>query len=221
MGVSVYALLAVVTGLVAARRNAFAGSRTLSAASVIVLATAGLSGAASWHAERDSTLHNKTETALIESLTRMNSSPDPVYIVNAPATFSAPHFFRRAYGLRFDVVFLNQFGGCGDVRLATLSTAQTIHVDLPPCANFLLPGVSARVMGQLLAGPTERTGIGWYHFPFASIRQSRGRTLGVVKTESDLGHHLDIRLLKALPRVLAYDSSEDTYVELTPPGGQS
>jgi|GEM_PF-2502977 len=153
------------------------------------------------------------ETALYAGLRALPQNGGAVFIVNAPTMLSAPGFLAKAWHLKRDIIFIDQFRGCphaeaGDARYEF--SAPSLSVEIPPCAFYVLAGVPDAIQAKALTGDLVRPGIGTYQFP-----DHRDKRLN--DGDIDFGRELRIRFAAPVPpTVLAYDWQDGTYRPLAP-----
>jgi len=153
------------------------------------------------------------ETALYAALRALPQDGSPVLVVNAPTMLSAPRFLAKAWDIKRDIIFMDQFRGCPHAESADASyelTAALLSVEIPACASYVLAGVPDDIQAKARTGALVRSGIGTYQFPGTSDKRPKDGDI-------DFGRTLRIRFAAPVPStVLAYDWQDGTYRRLAP-----
>ncbi|HEY5084282.1 MAG TPA: hypothetical protein VII48_07175, partial [Rhizomicrobium sp.] len=153
------------------------------------------------------------ETALYAALRALPQDGSAVLVVNAPTMLSGPRFLAKAWNLKRDIIFIDQFRGCPHAESADARyelSAALLSVEIPACASYVLAGVPDGIQAKALTGVLARPGIGTYQFPDTSGKRLKDGDI-------DFGRTLRIHFAAPVPpAILAYDWQDGTYRRLAP-----
>jgi hypothetical protein len=153
------------------------------------------------------------DKALFAGLRSLPQDSRTVFVVNAPTMLSAPSFIARAWHLKLDVTFINQFHGCsraGPRDSWYRLSATSLSAEIPACASFVFAGVPDDIQARAQSGGLLRSGIGDYLFP---DHPTSGKRLS--DGDIDFGRRLEVRFLHGPATVLIYDWQKGVYVPLS------
>jgi len=162
-----------------------------------------------WHAIATYSAEESGEQALFAGLRSLPRDGRSIFVVNAPAMVSAPTFIAKAWNLNVDIIFLNQVRGCqraGSEDARTKLSTNSLSVEIPLCASYVLAGVPQDIQAKALTGNLLRPGIGAYRF---SNSPKDGKRLST--GDIDFGRALQIRFTHSPGTILAYDWQKGIY----------
>ena len=162
-----------------------------------------------WHAIATYSAQSSREKALFAGLRSLPQDGRSVFVVNAPGMLSAPVFIAWAWDLNLNITFLDQAPGCqsagrNDGRYDLSS--QSLSVEIPSCAYYVLAGVPLDIQSKALMGSLLRPGVGMYQFP-----NPPGGDRHLSSGDIDLGKAMRIRLTHPPRTMLAYDWQKGVY----------
>jgi len=162
-----------------------------------------------WHAIATYSAEESGEQALFAGLRSLPQDGRSIFVVNAPAMVSAPTFIAKAWNLNVDIIFLNQVRGCqraGSEDARTKLSTNSLSVEIPLCASYVLAGVPQDIQAKALTGNLLRPGIGAYRFS-NSAKDGKRLSTGDI----DFGRALQIRFTHSPGTILAYDWQKGIY----------
>jgi len=177
---------------------------------ILILSFVTLVGAGDlWHAFATYPAKSSAERALFAKLRSLPQDGRSVFVVNAPGMLSAPVFLAWAWNLNLNIVFLDQAPGCqragrNDARYDLSS--QSLSVEIPSCAYYVLAGVPRDIQLKALTGSLLRPGVGKYEFP--NLPKSGRRLPGGV---IDFGTTLRIQFTHPPGTIMGYDWQKGIY----------
>ena len=186
---------------------------------IIILSSAVIwkSGTFLSHAASETSDVISRERTLYNSLAALPQNGRTIYIVNAPAMYSAPEYLAPAWNLKLHIVFVNQFVGCTRSEdWHYRFSGNSLSASLPACAAIGFSTVPADIVARGIGGALSRPGIGIYRFPEGRMVPHEGERKGPeMKLGRTLAFVFDDRSDKT---ILAYDWRMQRYRVLVPPG---